>query len=128
MVKKIVEVAHKHVKSQENAWSGLLLIFLSQANFRIELAVTLLVIGAGIYFGIGLIEWYGVLFSITLVLISEALNSALESACDAITTQRHGAIKYAKDVAAGAVLLSGMCSIAVGLLVFWPHISALFVK
>lgn len=128
MVKTIEEVARRHLDSQKHAWDGLYLIIAGQANFRIELAITVLVIIAGFYFKITLLEWYGVLFSITIVLISEALNSALESACDAITTQRRGAIRYAKDVAAGAVLLSAIAAVAVGILVFLPYVTGLFIK
>ncbi len=126
MVKTIQEVARKHFSSQKYAWNGLSLIVIGQANFRIELAITVLVIAAGLYFKISLLEWYGVLFSITIVLITEALNSALESACDAITTQRNGAIRYAKDVAAGAVLVAAIAAVVVGMVVFWPYVIHLF--
>ncbi|WKZ24115.1 MAG: diacylglycerol kinase family protein [Candidatus Dojkabacteria bacterium] len=122
MVQKIKEDFHKHVKSHSHAWNGLYLIFVSQLNFRIELLVMLLVFAAGVYFQLSLIEWYGIIFSVTIVLLTEAMNSAIEKACDAITTRHHGAIKYAKDVAAGAVLVASAAAIVVGVFVFGPHI------
>ena len=81
---------------------------------------------AGIYYRLTLSEWYGVVFSATLVLIAESLNSAIEKSCDAITTQRHGAIRYAKDVSAGAVLITAIAAVIVGTLVFLPYIRRQF--
>lgn len=122
MVQEIKENINKHVKSHSHAWNGVGLIIRSQLNFRIELAVAILVTIAGLYFKLSLIEWYGIIFSSTLVLLAESLNSALEKACDAITTKHHGAIKYAKDVGAGAVLVAAAAAIVVGVFVFGPHI------
>jgi diacylglycerol kinase len=122
MVQKIKEDLHKHVKSHSHAWNGVYLIIASQLNFRIELVVSILVVAAGVFFKLSLVEWYGIIFSATLVLLAESLNSAIEKACDAITTKHHGAIKYAKDVAAGAVLISAAAAIVVGFFVFGPHI------
>lgn len=125
MVQKIKEDINKHVKSHSHAWNGVYLIIESQLNFRIELFVSVVVIAAGVYFQLSLTEWYGIIFSATLVLLAESLNSAIEKACDAITTRHHGAIKYAKDVAAGAVLLAAGAAIVVGFFVFGPYITPL---
>lgn len=132
MVKTITgtveQTVKKHVRSQSFAWNGLFLIIKSQLNFRLEMFATIAAIVAGFYFKISLIEWYGVLFSVTLVLIAEAMNSSIESACDAITTKRRGAIRYAKDVAAGAVLLAAAAALVIGYMVFWPYIQPLITK
>jgi diacylglycerol kinase len=122
MVQTIKETVHHHVKSQSYAWNGLYLIIVSQLNFRIEMIATIAVISAGIFFKITLVEWYGVLFSCALVMLAEALNSSIEKACDAITTKRHGAIRYAKDVSAGAVLVAAFAALAIGYLVFAPYV------
>jgi len=126
MVEEITKTVKKHVKSQSYAWNGLFLIIRSQLNFRVEMFATTVAVSAGIYFRITLIEWYGVIFSVVLVLIAEAMNSSIESACDAITTKRRAAIRYAKDVAAGAVLLAAAAALVVGYIVFAPYIFALF--
>lgn len=123
MVQKIKEDLEKHVRSHSHAWNGLSLIFRSQLNFRIEFILGIIVLIAGAYFKLSLIEWYGIIFSSTLVLLAEALNSAIEKACDAITTKHHSSIKYAKDVSAGAVLVAAAAAIIVGIFVFGPHIT-----
>jgi diacylglycerol kinase len=122
MVNTLKETVTQHVKSHSYAWNGVWLIIKSQLNFRIELLATVIVILAGFYFNLSLVEWYGVIFSFTLVLLAEALNSSIEKACDAIMTKRHGAIRYAKDVSAGAVLFAAIAAVVVGYLVFSPHI------
>ncbi len=58
MVQKIKEGFHKHVKSHSHAWNGVYLIVVSQLNFRIELVIGAIVVAAGIYFRLSLIEWY----------------------------------------------------------------------
>jgi diacylglycerol kinase len=126
MVQTIKETVAKHVKSQSHAWNGLYLILVTQLNFRIELLATIVVTAAGVYYKINLTEWYGVVFSCTLVLLAESLNSSIEKACDAIMTKRHSAIRYAKDVSAGAVLVSAIAAVIVAFIVFWPHIQNQF--
>jgi diacylglycerol kinase (ATP) len=60
--------------------------------------------------------------SILLVLIVELLNSALESAVDHTSLERHPLAKRAKDIASAAVLLSIVNALAVwGLVVFAVH-------
>jgi diacylglycerol kinase (ATP) len=54
--------------------------------------------------------------------MAEALNTALEFLCDVASPQFHPMVKHAKDVAAGAVLISAIGAVAVGLLIFLPHL------
>jgi diacylglycerol kinase (ATP) len=56
------------------------------------------------------------------VWIAEGLNTAVEYLADAVTLERHPLIGKAKDVAAGAVLLSAAGATVVGLVVFSPYI------
>ena len=65
-------------------------------------------------------EWVSILLASAMVLIGEALNSALEKACDAITIDPHPSIRDAKDLAAGAVLLASCFALLVGCLIFIP--------
>ena len=59
--------------------------------------------------------------AIALVLAAEALNTAVEQACNAITREHNPAIKAAKDVAAGAVLIAAIASALIGASIFAPH-------
>jgi diacylglycerol kinase (ATP) len=66
------------------------------------------------------VEWLAITLAITAVWSSEAFNSAIESVCDAISSEHHPMIERAKDIAAAAVLLAAIGSALVGLIVFGP--------
>jgi len=59
------------------------------------------------------------------VWMAEALNTAFELLCDVASPQFHPVVKQSKDVAAGAVLISAMGAVVIGLLVLGPHILSL---
>ena len=109
-------------KSLNHAWSGLKVIFHDERNFRRDLVIALCVIIAGILFNISHFEWIAISLVISAVLISESLNSVIEAICDTISCDFRLNIKYAKDVSAGAVLVSALVSIITGLLIFMPYI------
>lgn len=106
------------------ALSGLV-ILLQQRNFRIELALALLAIGLGVYLQISGYDWLWISLAITLVLVGEALNTAIEKTLDRIGRDFHPATKQAKDIAAGAVVLCCIHAITIGLVVFGPKLWAL---
>lgn len=109
-------------QSQKHALEGILLIVKNERNFRIQLLVATLVICISIYLNISHYDWIAVSFLIALVLISEAFNSVIEAVCDTLSEEYRVNIKYAKDVAAGAVLVSAILSFILGILIFYPYI------
>lgn len=112
-------------KSQGYARNGLKLILKNERNFRRELVIATVVIVLGFVFKIGYFEWIAVSLVISMVLIAEAINSAIEALCDAVSQDFKINIKYAKDVSAGAVWLSAFVSFVTGLIVFLPYVIAL---
>lgn len=60
--------------------------------------------------------------AIMAVWTAEALNTALEFLADVASLEFHPVVKKAKDVAAGAVLISATGSVAIALLILGPHI------
>ncbi len=92
-----------------------------QRNFRVHLLVAVLVLLAGRHFGVTAGEWAVLLICIFWVLGMEALNSALEVLADRVCAEHDPLIGRAKDLAAGAVLLSAIGAAAVGLVVFLPY-------
>jgi diacylglycerol kinase (ATP) len=58
-------------------------------------------------------------FAITLVIVAEMFNTAIEAVVDMITESYNPIAKLAKDVAAGAVLLAAMNAIIAGVLIFF---------
>lgn len=97
-------------------------LLLHEHNTWIHLAATVAVVIAGIFFRLSSTEWAITVIVIGGVWITEALNTAIERFCDHVTPERHPDIAHIKDIAAGAVLLSAITAVLVGLCIFVPHI------
>ena len=113
------------IRSFKYAFSGLFHLIRSQHNAWIHAFITVLVVVAGFYFHLAAAEWCWIVLATTLVWTAEALNTAIELLADATTKEFHPLIGQAKDVAAGAVLLTALGASIIGLIIFWPHISPL---
>ena len=94
----------------------------SEFNARIHAIATILVLVAGVFFGIERSEWLAVTLAITAVWTTEAVNTAIEALCDAVTQREQPLIGRAKDLAAGAVLLAAIGATAVAVIVFGRRI------
>jgi diacylglycerol kinase (ATP) len=100
------------------ALEGIIHVLRTQRNLRIHFAIAIVVIAAAAALGVERLELITLLIVIAFVLVAEMVNSAIEGAIDAATTSFDPNAKLAKDVAAGAVLISTVTAIAVGYLVF----------
>ena len=107
------------------AFRGLAQLLATQHNAWIHAAATALVCALGALFGISAGEWIAIVLAIALVWSAEAMNTAFESLCDVVSPALHPSVRRAKDVAAGAVLLSAAGAAAVGLIVFTPRLASL---
>jgi diacylglycerol kinase (ATP) len=103
------------------ALAGLAFLLRTQVSARWHLVATLLTVAAGVILHVSRGEWLALILAIALVWTAEALNTAIEQACDAITRDLHPQIGHAKDVAAAAVLLASIFAVIIALLVFVPH-------
>ena len=112
----------KRAKSFTHATRGMWLYFKSTHNAWIHIFVFLCVVYLGFYFKITNTEWLIIILTAGLVFISEAFNTAIEIDMDLTSPEFHPYAKDTKDVAAGAVLISVIVAIAVGILIFAPYI------
>lgn len=94
----------------------------SQHNAWVHALATLLVTFLGLYFHLSTSEWCWVVVVVVAVWSAEALNTAFEFLCDVASPEFHQLVKNAKDVAAGAVLISAVGAVCIGLIIFSPHI------
>ncbi len=109
-----------------HAGRGIATMIRSEPHAKFHVFAAVVVVVAGIRFGIGRGEWLALALAIGLVLCAEAFNTAFEALCDVVSPERHPEIGRAKDVAAGAVLLSALAALAVGAGVFGRRILSLF--
>ena len=108
------------IRSFRYAGRGVWLTLKSQHNAWIHAAATIIVLIAGYLLGISRQEWCLIILACAAVWTAEALNTAIEYLADATTNGFHPLIGQAKDVAAGAVLITATAAIVVGVLVFGP--------
>lgn len=87
-----------------------------------HLVFGVLALGLGALLCLRPLEWALVLGAIGLVLTSETMNSAIEALSDILGKRREKRIGRVKDLAAGAVLLSSLTALLIGVLVFVPHL------
>lgn len=104
------------------AFSGLFQLVRTQRNARIEVAIGLVTVAAGLVLSLSATEWAVLVVTICLVLILEGLNTSLELAVDLASPQLHPKAKAAKDLAAGMVLIAASGSVVVGVLLFGPKL------
>ena len=102
---------------------GLKSAFKEERNFRIQFIIGAVVIFFIIILGLNAIESSILLLMILVVLSLELINSQIEKFLDLIQPDHHPRVKIIKDFSAGAVLLSAIGSIVIGILIFWPYIN-----
>ena len=119
-------VYKKQLRSFRYAWQGIRQCVGREQNLSFHLIVTVLVIGAGFAFGITPGEWTAICLCIGLVVSAELFNTAIERLVDLVSPQRHPLAGQVKDIAAGAVLVCALAAIAVGLIIFVPYLTRIF--
>jgi diacylglycerol kinase len=87
-----------------------------------QIVCGILAVYLGFILHISSVEWVLVVFSIGLVIITEAINTAIEIDIDLTSPNYHPYAKDTKDVAAGAVILAIFVAGITGLIIFLPKI------
>lgn len=109
-------------KSFGYAFEGILAFLKSEPNARIHLLAIAVVCTAGIYFHVSNIEWCLLTIAIVSVVTTEMLNTAIEKWMDAAHPERSPVVKFIKDVAAAAVLITAIGAIIIAGMIFLPKI------
>ena len=111
----MVSFVHKNVRRVGNALRGIWFALRFDFSFKFQFFL-----GGLIYGAVGFLAWplssTAFLFlalSFFLILITELQNSSFESALDRLHPDLHEEIGRSKDMAAGAVLLSGIFALLV---------------
>ncbi len=106
--------------SFSHAFSGLSQLFKQEPNAKIHALATIVAIVAGIVRHISSMQWAAIVLAIGLVWITEAMNTCIEKLCNLWCDNKwHPEIKVIKDIAAGAVLIAALVSVAIAISVFF---------
>ena len=108
--------------SFKHAIDGIATAVRTGRNMCIIIACAAVVILLGFLCGLSGLEWAVILLCCGGMIFAELINTALESVVDMMTTEHLPLAKKAKDIAAGAVLVFAVFTVAIGLIVFIPYI------
>ncbi|WP_294351091.1 diacylglycerol kinase [uncultured Clostridium sp.] len=111
------------VDSFNHAITGIIEAVRSEKNMKIHLVVSLVVLIGCFCFNISKLEFLLLAITITMVISAELVNTAIENVVDMTANYYHPLAKLAKNVAAGAVLVTAINAIIVGYIVFWDKLS-----
>lgn len=106
--------------SLKNAFLGLKYCFVTQRNMVIHAVIGIIVMAFGFWLKVSKYDLLFLMAAVLMVLVAEAFNTALEKTIDLYTSERNHLARIAKDVAAGAVLLTSVFAVIVGLIIFGP--------
>ena len=106
------------------AFAGIGYCLRTQRNFRIHSAAAVLVGIVGVVLGLDPGAWAVLVLTVTLMLTAEMVNTVIEAVVDLASPGYHPLAKVAKDVAAGAVLLTALGAVGVGGCLFLPRLWA----
>ena len=108
------------IKSIKTAINGIMIVAKEEHNAWLHIIATLAIIIIASRLNITVIEGSLLIFAIGLVWTCEAFNSAIEALADEVSGEYSAGIKKTKDIAAGAVLISSLTALAIGLLIVLP--------
>lgn len=111
---------HARLKSFKFALHGLLHFFRTEHNAWLHLLATMGVIILAYVVGVSKADAIALIIAVALVWITEMVNTCLEKTMDIITMEYNPKIKIIKDISAGAVLVSAIAALLIGLFVFIP--------
>ena len=111
------------IDSFNYAVSGIITAIKTEKSMRTHYIIALLVLISSLFFDFNRTEFLLLLFAVSLVVISEMINTAIERTIDLITKEFHPLARLVKDVAAGAVLIATINSLIVGYLLFFERLS-----
>ncbi len=113
------------ISSFKYAFQGMFSALKTERNLKIHVTIMILVIIAGIVLKISKIEWIICIILFGLVIGGEMLNSAIETVVDIAMPDINPKAKFAKDAAAGAVLVLAIASAIIGFMIFGSKLIAL---
>lgn len=113
----------KLIDSFNYAIEGIIYTFKTQRNMKFHFIAAILVMVLSLYYNFSKIEMIALLVTITLVIMAEMINTAIETVVDLLTDEYHILAKIAKNVAAGAVLVAAINAIFVAYILFFNRIN-----
>jgi diacylglycerol kinase (ATP) len=112
----------KFIRGFGYALNGIWHATATQLNFRVHLVAAIIALCAGYALHISNDEWLWIILCIAMVLVAELFNTALEFLTDLVSPEYNKKAGLVKDMGAGAVLITAICALVIGLIIFVPKL------
>jgi diacylglycerol kinase (ATP) len=106
------------IQALKNTINGIIYTYKTSRNLKVETIIGVCAIILAIVLKLSKTEWPILVITMFLVLMAEMINSAIEETVDLITEEYNDKAKNAKDIAGGAVTLTSLMSIIIGIILF----------
>lgn len=113
---------HNFIEACNNAMNGIIYATTTQSNIKKQLIIAVVVMILSLFFDLERAEFLCLVFSVFLILITELINTAIETVVDLYTDLYHPKAKIAKDVGAGAVVLAAINALILAYFLFFDKI------
>lgn len=110
------------IKSSRHAARGISLLVRNTHNSWMHIFFTILAVYLGFILNISTEEWLILVLTVGMVIVAEAINTAIEINIDLTSPEEHPFARDSKDMGAGAVLLAVAVALIVGIIIFIPKI------
>tara|TARA_B110000902_G_scaffold20986_1_gene23618 strand:- start:187 stop:567 length:381 start_codon:yes stop_codon:yes gene_type:complete len=114
------------LRSLKFAFKGAWLLLTTEDSIKAQFFMAVIVTVMGFFFDISNVEWMLQFLAIGIVLVAEALNTAVEKMADFVHPDFHIKIGFIKDIAAGAPTFAGIISLILAGFIYIPKINLLF--
>lgn len=112
----------------QNALDGIIYAITTQSNIKKQLVIAVAVMLISLFFDLNKAEFLCLMFTVVLIIVAEMINTAIETVVDLYVDVYHPKAKIAKDVGAGAVVLTAINAIIVAYFLFFEKISTIGLK
>lgn len=106
-------------KSFTFAFRGIKKCIISERNMRIHIVITVFTLIFSLFYNFSKTEYILLLITISSVIASETMNTAVEAVVDLVSPSYNKLAQIVKDIAAGAVFVSAIFAVAIGLILFF---------
>ena len=114
------------LRSIKFALRGMWLLMTTEDSIKAQVFFAMIATFMGFYFSISVNEWMAKILAIALLLVAEALNTAIEKIADFIHPDYDEKIGFIKDIAAGAPAFAAFFSLIIAGIIYIPKIIAIF--
>jgi diacylglycerol kinase len=116
---------NKFIRGFGYALNGIWHAAATQLNFRVHLICMITAVYAGYTLHLSKDEWLWIILCIGMVLVAELFNTAIEFLTDLVSPEYNKKAGLVKDMSAGAVLITAVTALIIGLIIFVPKLLVL---